>query len=81
MSTRTTLTLDDHLLQRPKRESVLRGETLKSYLNTVIRRGFEQPNLGSGVAEPLPTYELGTHLGVDLTKALALAAELDVRHQ
>ncbi len=77
MSTRTTLTLDDHLLQRLKRESVLRGETFKSYLNTVIRRGLEQPNLVSGVAEPLPTYALGTHIGVDLTKALALAAELD----
>ena len=77
MSTRTTLTLDDHLLQRLKRESVLRGETFKSYLNTVIRRGLEQPNLVSGVAEALPTYALGTHVGVDLTKALALAAELD----
>lgn len=77
MSTRTTLTLDDDLLQRLKRESVLSGETFKSYVNAVIRRGLEQASLPTGVAEPLPTYALGTHIGVDLTKALKLAAELD----
>ena len=77
MSARTTLTLDDDLLQRLKRESVLRGETFKGYLNDVIRRGLEPPNVFDGVAETLPTYQLGTRVGVDLTKALALAAELD----
>ncbi len=71
---RTTVTLDsdvEALLRRAMRE---RGEPFKQVLNAAIRAGF----IGARESAPFrqPTFDMGEPL-VDLTKALALAAELE----
>ncbi|TAK84462.1 MAG: antitoxin [Betaproteobacteria bacterium] len=73
---RTTVTIDPDvqvLLRKAMRE---RGEPFKKVLNAALRAG-----LGAGARAPgrrfrQRTFDLGKPL-VDLTKALALAAELD----
>ncbi|MGH8154629.1 MAG: hypothetical protein ACREP0_05240 [Rhodanobacteraceae bacterium] len=72
---RTTITLEpdvEALLKKVMRE---RGLTFKDAVNQAVRDGLAKP------AEPIPPFKQRTmHLGrplVDLTKALALADELD----
>lgn len=72
---RTTITLDpdvEALLKRVMRE---RGITFKDAVNQAVRDGLAKP------VEDVPPFRQRTmHLGrplVDLTKALALADELD----
>jgi hypothetical protein len=73
---RTTLTLEDDvvaLLREAERHS---GQSFKAVVNEAIRRGLAgSPR--TGVAEAMPTYALGFNAGVDTTRALALAAELE----
>lgn len=71
---RTTVTLDDDLaveLQRLARE---RGTGFKDVLNSVVRAGLRG---GPARAAPyrVPTRRLGLRPGVDLTKALTMAAD------
>lgn len=72
---RTTITLDpdvDQLLKQAMRE---RGLTFKDAVNQAVRDGLRKPT-----ATPPPFQQRSLHLGrpkVDLTKALALADELD----
>lgn len=72
---RTTITLEpdvEALLRRSMRE---RGITFKDAVNQAVRAGLTQP------AKDVPTFkQRAFHMGaplVDLTKALALADELD----
>lgn len=72
---RTTITLEpdvDALLKRAMRE---RGLTFKDAVNQAVRAGLTKPT------QDVPPFKQRTmHLGrplVDLTKALALADELD----
>lgn len=78
---RTTVTLDpdvDKLLRRAMRE---RGEPFKQVLNKAVRDGLRQETTVRKPAKRRkafrqPTFNMGEPL-VDLTKALALAAELE----
>ncbi len=73
---RTTLTLDDDVIELLKRAGREHGLSFKQVVNDALRRGLTIAP-APGVAEPLPTYRLGTRPGIDLTKALALAEELE----
>ena len=60
-------------LKRAERE---RGLSFKQVVNDALRRGLAVAPVPM-VAEPLPSYRLGTRAGIDLTKTLALAGELE----
>ena len=75
---RTTITLD-HDVHAALNEAAHRsGRSFKSTVNDVLRAGLSrQPHSSTRRAPPeFPTYAMGEPL-VDLTKALALAAELE----
>lgn len=73
---RTTVTLDDDLAEMVKQRAKERDVPFKSVLNEVIRAGLEQQ-----VPRPrryrMKPSNLGVRSGVDLTKSLSLAAELE----
>jgi hypothetical protein len=72
---RTTVTLDpdvEILLRREVRE---RGEPFKQVLNNAIRVGLRDKKRRDDTFDPL-TFDMGRPSG-DLTKAAALAAELE----
>lgn len=72
---RTTLTLDDDLADDLKRLAAQRGVTFKDAVNQALRTGLAHH------AEPrpfrTPARPMGLRKGVDVTKALRLAAELE----
>ena len=73
---RTTLTLEPDLAARLKRIARERGISFKEAVNSTIRRG-----LADGRAADRPyrvkARPMGLRPGIDLTKALALADELE----
>lgn len=73
---RTTLTLDPDIAAQLRRLAAERGASLTSTINATLRTGLE-----AGLAQGRPyretTRDLGTHPGVDLDKALRLAADLE----
>jgi hypothetical protein len=73
---RTTVTLDPDVAARLKEVTRERGVSFKEALNTSVRRGLESE---PSAAEPyrVPTRRLGVRPGIDLDKALSLAAELE----
>ncbi len=73
---RTTLTLDDDVVALIQRQARNRGDSFKHIVNEALRRGLTSA-AAHAIAEPLATYALHTRAGVDLTRALALAAELE----
>ena len=75
---RTTVTIDhdvEKLLRRAMRE---RGEPFKLVLNNAVREGLHATMGRKAVEKPYeqPVFDMGEPL-VDLTKALALAGELE----
>ena len=73
---RTTLTLDDDVVALIQRQERKQGNSFKHIVNEALRRGLTCSAV-LAVAEPLATYSLDTRAGVDLTRSLALAAELE----
>jgi hypothetical protein len=73
---RTTVTLDPDLAAKLKGIARERGISFKQVLNTNVRRGLESE---TAAVKPyrLPTRRLGVRPGVDLDKALGLAADLE----
>jgi hypothetical protein len=73
---RTTVTLDPDLAVRIQRLATERGVSFKAAINATIRAGLDastpQPHAYQEV-----TRSLGVQPGVDLTKALQLAAALE----
>jgi hypothetical protein len=72
---RTTVTLDPDLAALLRSEARRRGEPFKQVLNNAIRAGLTVRR-----ARPQPPHPLTFDMGIpklDLTKALALAAELE----
>ena len=72
---RTTLTLDDDLAMMLRQEADASGRPFRDVVNEAIRRGLEDVPDASPVDVPRPV-PMGPPL-VDLTKALALADQLD----
>lgn len=75
---RTTVRIDDDLLRDLKQRAQQNKTSLTKMINLILRRGVV--NLGQGPPRKGPyrekTYSMGIP-SVDLTKALALAAELE----
>ncbi|WP_028925502.1 CopG family transcriptional regulator [Pseudonocardia acaciae] len=73
---RTTLTLDDDVAAMLHRVAKERGISFKEAVNTALRAG-----LTAGVPQPrrfrMQTSNMGVVPGVNLDKALQLAAELE----
>jgi hypothetical protein len=74
--TRTTVSLDPDLAAKLKALARERGITFREVLNSVVRRGLAE---GTGPARPyrVPARAAGLKPGLDLTKALEIAAELE----
>lgn len=73
---RTTVTLDADVAAQLKREAKERGQSFKSVLNDAIRAGLASER-GQALPYRMPTRRLGLRQGIDLTKALAVAAALE----
>ena len=75
MSVRTTVTLDDDLAELLKQRARERDVPFKRVLNEAIRAGLER----RGRSKPyrMKPRDLGVRPGVDLTRALSMAAELE----
>ena len=73
---RTTVTLDPDLAARLRALARERGASFKETLNSVVRRGLAETT-GSPRPFRLRTQAMGLRPGIDLDKALQLAAELE----
>lgn len=74
---RTTVTIDpdvESLLRRAIRE---RGLPFKQVLNAAIRDGLSKRNSQKPGRFKMKTHRMGVARGVDLTRALQLAAEME----
>jgi hypothetical protein len=72
---RTTVTLDPDVETMLRKEMRRQGEPFKQVLNNAIRAGLRNLKRRDDPFEPL-TFDMGQPR-VDLTKATALAAELE----
>jgi hypothetical protein len=72
---RTTVTLDPDVESLLRKEVRRRGSPFKQVLNDAIRAGLRNVNRRNEAFEPL-TFDMGKPR-MDLTKAVALAAELE----
>jgi hypothetical protein len=73
---RTTITLDDRLARDLQRRAAELDKSFKDVVNETLLRGLSTPPPSQRYA--LRTVSLGgAREGVDLTKALALAASLE----
>lgn len=73
---RTTVTLDPDVDARLRSLARSRGVALRVVINDTLRAGMTG-HRDAGVPYRLPSRSLGVRPGVDLDKALALAAELE----
>lgn len=67
------MTLDDDLAAELQRLARERGTGFKDVLNAVVRAGLARPSAGTPYR--MPTRPLRLRPGVDLTRALTLAAD------
>jgi pheromone shutdown protein TraB len=73
---RTTVTLDDDLVQALKRRAHERDVPFKEVLNEAVRVGLQSRRPAAKRYRMKP-QKLGVRPGVDITKALTIAAELE----
>jgi hypothetical protein len=73
---RTTVTLDEDVAAALKRVAAERGVGFKEALNTAVRAGLRSEATRARRYR-MPRRRLGLRPGVDLTKALRLAAALE----
>jgi len=75
---RTTIDLDDSLLRRLRKAAHEQGVSFRALLHRVIQRGLDDVAHDTEGRYEMPTYRLGrVREGVDLVKALDLAAALE----
>lgn len=74
---RATVTIDDDVAVQIRRLMRERGVGFKAIVNELLRRGLRSTE----APEPYetPTFAMGVRPGIDLDKALSLAAELEDR--
>jgi hypothetical protein len=73
---RTTVTLDPDVAARLRKLAAERGDSFKDTLNATLRAGLAAGRIAERRYEER-TASLGILPGVDLTKALRLASELE----
>jgi hypothetical protein len=73
---RTTVTLDDDLFAKLKNDAHERGVSFKAAINEAVREGLRGP---APEVEPyrVEPRSMGTWPGVNMDKALQLAAEME----
>jgi hypothetical protein len=74
---RTTVSLDADVAARLRALARERGVSFKEVLNSTLRRGLSEERAEASRPFRMPTHHGGLRPGVDLTKALQLAAELE----
>ena len=75
---RTTLTIDDDLMQALRSRAVKEGLSLKETVNRVLRVGVKAIGLQSGnIPYRCPTFSLGYPPKADINHALDLADKLE----
>lgn len=74
LGVRTTVTLDEDVASSLRAVAQERGQSFKETLNSLLRQGLAGSTVG---ARPyrVPVVDLGLRQGVDLDKALGLAAQ------
>jgi hypothetical protein len=76
---RTTVRIEDELMEKLKAHADSENLSLTDAVNQMIRRGLSATH-NKGVKKPAPFVQKTYNMGVprfDVTKALALAAELE----
>ena len=73
---RTTITLDPDVAARLRRLAAERGTSLSAAVNIALRTGLEMGHGSPGPYEE-QVVSLGVRPGIDVTKALRLAGELE----
>jgi hypothetical protein len=73
---RTTLTIDDDLLESLKREAARRKRPFKEIVNETLRRGLEAP-VAPRSSYVLPVLDLGHPPKLDIDHSLRLAEALE----
>jgi hypothetical protein len=73
---RTTITLDADVASRLRAFAHLKGISFKQAVNDAVRAGLSSPSVQRGEPFRQPVYSMGK-VRVDLTKALALATDLE----
>jgi hypothetical protein len=74
---RTTVALDDHLLEAAKRRARERGQTLGQVMEAALRRELSQPMVSEPVEVPVFRGGEGPLPGVDLRSNRAILELLD----
>lgn len=74
---RTTVALNDHLLEAAKRRARERGQTLGQVVETALRRELAEPAVSEPVEVPVFRGGNGSLPGVDLRSNRALLELLD----
>lgn len=72
---RTTITLDEDVAVRLRQIAAERGWSFKQAVNQTLRAGFA--DAGDASPHRTPTTPMGLRAGIDVRKALALAAQLE----
>jgi hypothetical protein len=76
---RTTITLDDDVAVRLERVQREQGVSFKQAVNQTLRAGLDRSAPASSGRYEFPTFRMGLKPGINLDRALALAAELEDR--
>lgn len=76
MAVRTTVTLEPDVQEMLREASLRSGKPFKRVLNEAVRAGLKAQRKKAALVPGWPCFDLGAPL-VDLTKAMALADELD----
>jgi plasmid stability protein len=74
---KTTLNLDESVMQRLKAEAARRGRTMSELVETAVRRLLDQPRAAEDLPE-LPTFD-GGGAGVDVADRDALYRAMEGR--
>jgi hypothetical protein len=71
---RTTVTLDPDVMAKLRQVARERGESFKAVLNDAVRAGLA-PDSRRGRSYRMPSRRMGVRPGIDLDRALRLAAD------
>lgn len=75
---RTTIAIDDRLLERSKAEALKSKQSLGEFIEDAIRLRLAAKKASRGAASPLPTFGEGGPLpGVDLDDSAALLDRME----
>lgn len=75
---RTTITIDDDLMQKIKKKAMESNSSVKDTVNRILRMGMEQANsMPETVEYRCPVYTLGSPGYATMDRALKVAEELE----